>query len=255
MRLIDDVYLVSGGSFGLGHFADCNVYLVDCGNEVILIDSGAGIDVNRLADNVRADGFDVERITKIMNTHCHYDHTGGDRKIKDMSGCKIFIHENGAVPLERGDPLKTCAPRIIDFQGVHADRKLTDGERLLIGNRKFEILHTPGHCDDAICILMEHPAGKVLFSGDTAQAYGQPGVLSADSDFHAYVKSINRLAQLGIDVLLPGHGIFVLSGASEQIDHLKMKLSSSWCDFILYPPHPFTPRGMIERKLDHPQLR
>jgi glyoxylase-like metal-dependent hydrolase (beta-lactamase superfamily II) len=255
MRLINDVYLVSGGSFGLGHFADCNVYLVDCGDEVILIDSGAGIDVNRLAENVRADGFNLERIAKIINTHCHYDHTGGDKKIKDMSGCKIFIHENGAGPLERGDPLKTDAPKIINFQGVRPDRKLTDGERLLIGDRKFEILHTPGHCDDAICILMEHPAGKVLFSGDTAQAYGQPGVLTADSDFPAYVRSINRLAKLGVDVLLPGHGIFVLSGASEQIDHLNTKLSSAWCDFILYPPHPFTPRGMIERKLEHPQLR
>ncbi len=247
---INDVYLVSGGFFGLGHFADCNVYLVNCGNELILIDSGAGLGVKSIIDNVRACSFDEKNITHVIHTHCRYDHTGGDKKMKEIApSCSILIHEKGAETLENGDHEKTHAPPNYKFERVDVTRRLRDNDRLNIGRYDFQIISTPGHSDDGICIFLEHRDKRVLFSGDTVLGLGQPGVMSIESDLQAYRESVRRVSKLKVDALFPGHGIFTVSNASEHIDHLLAKLSSRWSDFVFYPSHPFWPRAMIERKL------
>jgi glyoxylase-like metal-dependent hydrolase (beta-lactamase superfamily II) len=177
---------------------------------------------------------------------------GGDRKIQDMSNCKIMVHEKGAEIIEKGNPqLTDAAPDILKFQTVHVNKRLRDNDTLKIGNHEFQILHTPGHSDDSICILMEETYGRALFTGDTAWAFGQPGVfpLGARSDLRAYYESIERVSKLKIDILFPGHTNFILSDASEHIDHLLTKLSGVWSDFVLHPPHPFWPTAMIRRKL------
>ena len=243
MKLLNDVYLISGSSFGYGHFADCNVYLVDCGDKLVMIDAGGGIDSTPLIENLRDDNFRETDISYIINTHCHYDHAGGNRKIQDLSHCQIMTHETGPETFEKQ---RAHNPGL---QTYNVDRKLKDNERLRIGRYEFQILHTPGHSNDSICILMDHARGKILFSGDTIWPYGQPGVIMEKSDIPTYCKSVERLSKLKIDVLLPGHLSFILSGGAEHIDHLMTKLSARWSDFVLFPPHPFFPGSLMERKL------
>ena len=249
MRLLKDIYLVSGGSFGLGHFADCNVFMVDCGKELVLIDSGSGIDTNPLFENIAADGFNASNITHLMNTHIHYDHFGGDRKIQDLSNCEVMIHEKGAEIIEKGELWKIDSPSVVKLQAPRVTRKLKDSDAVTLGKYEFQIIHTPGHSEDSICILMEHQHGRILFGGDTIWPYGQPAVLSMKSDLQSYQRSVERISKRAIDVLLPGHWNFILSEASEHVAYLMTKLSGAWCDFVLYPPHPFFPRPQIERKL------
>jgi hydroxyacylglutathione hydrolase len=248
LLILDDIYLVSAGLFGLGHFADCSVYLIDCGEALALIDAGAGIDNRKLVANIHNHGFDVHKTTYLINTHSHYDHAGGDKGIKDLSQCKICIHEKGANVLETGR-ISSPLPSTVRFYPTPVDKRLTDNDRLRIGKYEFEIVYTPGHSDDGICILMEHPQGRVIFTGDTTMAFGQPGILSAKSDLHAYCRSIERLSKLGVDIMFPGHGVFVLSQAYEHINLLNERLTRSWSDFVLHPPHPFWGGAMIRKKL------
>ena len=71
---------------------------------------------------------------------------------------------------------------------------------------------------------MELPEGKILFSGDTVFSDGQILVLNYnDSELSDYRKYINRLSGLDIDILLPGHGIFLLS---EGQKHLNIAIES-----------------------------
>ena len=249
MELIPDVYMVSSTTFGLGHFADCSVYLVDCGGELVLIDAGAGIDIRPLIEVVRSHGLDENNITRVVNTHCHFDHAGGDRKVHDACGCAIAIHANGADAIENADLVKISAPPTRQFDTVSVTTRLADNDMIRVGKYEFQVLHTPGHTDDSICLLMHHSAGKVLFSGDTAWALGQPGMMNVDFDFKAYQKSIQRLASLGVDILLPGHGLFVLSRGYEHLDLLLTRLSGQWSDIIVHPTHPFWPSVQMRQKL------
>ena len=250
IQLAGDVYLISGGFFGLGHFADCNVYLVNCGNELVLIDSGAGIDIGSLVDNVRTHGFDEKNITHVLLTHCHYDHTGGCKKIRGIApGCNILIGEKGAEAVEKGDLERLHAPRKYHFEQVNVTRRLRDNDSLKIGHHEFRVISTPGHSNDGICFFLEHSNKRILFSGDSVLALGQLGAMSIESDFRAHRESLERISKLDIDALFPGHGIYILSDAFEHVALVLEKLSGRWSDFLPYPSHPFWPRAMIERKL------
>ena len=74
--------MVGGGvtnAFGLSDDPDCHVYLIDGGDELALIDCGMayGDSLERILGNVRAEGLDPARITKVIVTHYHMDHAGG----------------------------------------------------------------------------------------------------------------------------------------------------------------------------------
>ena len=79
MKILDDVYLVGSGQMGVSHPFDCHVYLIDGGDELALVDSGAGVEVKLLLANLRRDGLDREKIGKILLTHHHADHSGDAR--------------------------------------------------------------------------------------------------------------------------------------------------------------------------------
>ena len=91
------------------------------------------------------------------------------------------------------------------------DIPVEDGDIVDIGSIHLKILHTPGHTSDSICVSVNMGSKKVLFSGDTILAEGLIGEFGATVDFSEYLKSIEKITELKIDVLLPGHRVFVLS--------------------------------------------
>lgn len=234
-EILKDIYLVAGGRYNFTHPLNCNVYLIDGGKELALIDSGAGLD-SSLINSIQELGFNPKNISFVINTHSHWDHARGNKDIKEISKCKIAIHEHGVNVLENGP-----WPYNLKFDPVRVDLKLKDGDEISVGSYKLQVIHTPGHTLDSICILLRHEEKKVLFSGDTVQAWGGLGVTSAQTDFTLYKKSVERIASLKVDVLLPGHGIFILSNAYEHVDFLLEKISGVWEDFILFP-HPLLAR-------------
>jgi glyoxylase-like metal-dependent hydrolase (beta-lactamase superfamily II) len=105
-----------------------------------------------------------------------------------------------------------------------------DGEIIDLGDRKIEVLHTPGHTPDSLCLLdREH---RLLFTGDTFYA-GPLYLYSPESDFDIFVKSVQRLAlfQNSVEILLtahnepvsPGSSLTMLQTAVEQIRRGEMK--------------------------------
>src|SRR5438309_7277001 len=84
MKLLERVHLVGSGSngFDLTDAYDCHVYLVDGGDELALIDVGAGIGAEAIVENVRRDGFDPSLIGHLILTHGHADHAGAAARMK-----------------------------------------------------------------------------------------------------------------------------------------------------------------------------
>lgn len=103
----------------------------------MVIDPHEDLDV--IASEVKRQGLELQWI---VNTHAHWDHTLGNRALALTTGAKILQHRAGPGP---------------------ADHWLREGEKLDLGNAEVEVLHTPGHSPDSICLL----APGTLFTGDT----------------------------------------------------------------------------------------
>ena len=77
--MTERISVVGGGASGLGisHPLDPNVYLLSGGEELALVDAGAGRGEDRILDNVRSLGYEPGQIKHIFLTHAHADHAGG----------------------------------------------------------------------------------------------------------------------------------------------------------------------------------
>ena len=174
-------------------------YVVGCEEtkRAILIDPAAEVD--RVVDQARAEGLEVELI---VNTHPHGDHTGGNRRAKELTGAAIAVHREGAALLER-----SLSPSMAQMIGGEpspsADRLLEDGEVIEVGEVRLEVLHTPGHCPGSVC-LAGHGAvftGDVLFVG----AVGRTDLAGGSSaTLRASIR--DKLLSLEDDTIVyPGH--------------------------------------------------
>lgn len=143
------------------------------GEENILIDSGASKEIvdNCLIPALKKEGLSLSQISLLTNTHCHGDHIGGHKRIRELSPVKIATYKSSVDkilnPLEYARCIRSvfksdspAPPEILD--GVEADILLEDNE--VIGGR-LRVIHTPGHDDDAVCWFDEKTG--TLISGDS----------------------------------------------------------------------------------------
>jgi len=240
MKLTDHIYMVGSSQFGLSHEFDCVVYIVKCDNELVMIDTGAGCEVEKIVNNIKKDGLKPSSITRILLTHGHADHAGGAHELQERYGCKIYISTEEVHLIEKGDEkelgleiAKSSGFYSPDYQFPHC--KVSEGishnQSISCGKISFNFIHVPGHSPGSICYLVDLPEGRALFSGDTVFAEGKILLLNIDgSSLENYRKNISRLEGLNIDMLFPGHNIFVLSGGQTHVDRAVQNLK------LLHPP-------------------
>ena len=102
------------------------------------------------------------RVTHIINTHGHSDHTAGNQVLKAMTGAKLLIHELDADRL--GRVMHKTFSRILGGKGSpRPDGRLHDDDLIRIGETSLRVIHTPGHTPGSICLY----ADGHLFTGDT----------------------------------------------------------------------------------------
>jgi len=131
-------------------------------------------------------------ITKILNTHEHGDHTGGNKAMVDATGASIIAHENAVNRIPNMD------------RGVKA------GDIIKIGNTvEMECLDTPGHTMSHICLL-SHTDQPALFSGDTLFNAGAGNCHNGGHPNELYETFSNQLDNLGDTTLIyPGHDYLI----------------------------------------------
>lgn len=136
---------------------NCYVLADEVSGEAIVID--APDKAETILNFVREQGYTLKGI---VLTHGHYDHILALEKLKTISLAPVAIHENGKTFLQDGIN-NLCHYVGIDWNPVTPDRYLKDGETVTVGSLKFQVLHTPGHTADCICLYGE----GILISGDT----------------------------------------------------------------------------------------
>ena len=235
MRLTENVYLVGSGHFGLSQDFDSSVYVVNCNGSLVMIDTGAGCNIDIILKNIRKDGLNPENISNVLLTHYHADHAGGAKKLKDLIKCKVYISAIEADVLKNGDEkgLKLdiakrsglYSPDYV-FSNCEASVELRNNDLISCNDFVFKALNIPGHSEGSICYFIDLPEGKALFSGDVVFAEGVIGLLNCDdSNLSDYRNYLNRLSNLNVDMLFPGHFVFVLSKGQKHIDKAIASLS------------------------------
>lgn len=162
-------------------------------------------------------------IKTIILTHCHIDHVGGARDLKKLSGAKLAIHEADAdflagrktQPVPRGVMgiiFKVLIPLFFGSRPVDPDIKLNDGD-IIAG---LTSIHTPGHTPGSMCLF--DPASKILFAGDLLRFNGSKIQIGPSSlDISQVQQSINKIAAIDFDIMLPGHGVPLRPDASVKV--------------------------------------
>ena len=178
MKLTDNVYY-KRLDFDL-HFPDGSRYprmtyaVLLKYNQVCLIDSGVLSTLRDVYDLLSEADVDIQDVDYLINTHCHFDHTGGNYDLKEANpGLKIMAHPEGKAFLEDPDAQYAVRPipsyKLLIKQGVKADLLINEGDIFDIGT-KLVILHTPGHSEDSISIYL--PEEKLVVCGDAIPLTG-----------------------------------------------------------------------------------
>jgi len=200
-----EVHKVSGAAF------DGNVYLV-LDERPILVD--AGMMAAPTLKNIKK-YIDPSEIEIIVLTHCHHDHSGAAPALKEATGARLLLsdQEVGCV----GDDLTTVAYLFgQEAPEYKVDGTLKEGQVLDTGKWKLQVLETPGHSAGSICLY--EPSEKVLFSGDTVFPDGNIGRTDMyGGDTIKLIKSIERLTQLDVAVMYPGHMDITRKDVNRQI--------------------------------------
>ena len=145
----------------------------------------------------------VVSLKYILLTHGHFDHISGVKRLKDVCGGLICIHNEDAACLT--DPKKSLNSytSFAGLEPVSPDRLVEEGSDLFLGESRITVMHTPGHTQGSVCYLTE---GR-MFCGDTLfrQSMGRTD-LPGGSTLTLLV-SLSRIARLeGEYEIFPGHG-------------------------------------------------
>ncbi|MEA3471753.1 MAG: MBL fold metallo-hydrolase [Thermodesulfobacteriota bacterium] len=204
-RIEEGVYIIGGPDITSPD--DAAVFIVDCGDELIMIDSGAGRSFEKLVQNIEGLFLDPYRISTLVLTHCHIDHIGSAPFFRDRFGSALVCHEFDAGAIESGDPVATAATWYdSEFPPTPLDRKLTgDGGILQFGDEEICWIHTPGHTPGSVSLYIDREGKRILFGQDI---HG-PFLPSFKSDIEEWKRSMAKLLDLDADILCEGHfGIY-----------------------------------------------
>jgi glyoxylase-like metal-dependent hydrolase (beta-lactamase superfamily II) len=176
-------------------FRGTNTYLIGRG-DVAVLDPGPADDAH-LAAILRATAG--ERVTKILVSHTHRDHSPGAAALVAATGAATFGFGPHVTPPEAGGE-----------GGDHAfrpDSTLPDGAAVEGDGWRMTALHTPGHCANHLCFALENDAASgVFFSADHVMSWSTTVVSPPDGDMAAYMASLARIAARDDRLYLPGHG-------------------------------------------------
>jgi glyoxylase-like metal-dependent hydrolase (beta-lactamase superfamily II) len=175
-------------------YTGTQTYIVGTG-DVAVVDPGPA-DPDHIAGILGA--TTGERITAIVCTHTHRDHSPGAKPLAAATGA----------------PIIGCAPLTLDDSGPRADasfdpdyapdRILADGERIAGANWTLEAVATPGHTSNHLCLaLIEEGA---LFTGDHVMGWSTTVVSPPDGDMADYMASLDKLIARTDAVYYPAHG-------------------------------------------------
>ena len=181
--------------FGRGRYWT-TAYLVDG----LLIDSGCAHSAPELLAYLHD-----KPLTRLVNTHAHEDHIGANGRLQgERAELEILVHLLAlpvlSAPRER-QPLQPYRRLIWGWPEPSKGEQAMDGELIRTEKFSFQVICTPGHSPDHICLY--EPEHGWLFSGDLFVG-GLDRALSVEADIWGIIASLKMIADLPLSKLFPG---------------------------------------------------
>jgi metallo-beta-lactamase class B len=202
-RIVGDVYYV--GTKGIA------AYYVGGAESGVLIDGGPSEAAPLIIANLSALGFDIARVKYLLNTHAHFDHSGGLAALKEASGAQMVSSEGDLRALESGRS-PGDGPSF-DAPPVKVDRVIADGETVELGGATLTARLTPGHTQGCTSWTLRAEDVDILFFCSATVAANRLVSIDGKSENYpgiidAYRATFAKTRDWRPDVFLPNHPEF-----------------------------------------------
>ena len=158
----------------------CLSYVLGCKQNKVCVVIDPEID--KADDYIELARFLGSRLVYAIDTHTHADHNSACKVLRDRYGVKVVMHRATEAPF--------------------VDMRVDDGEEIKFGQLSLQVIHTPGHTQDAMCLLFRDR----VFTGDTLLIGGCGRTDLPGGDAEKQYASLSRLKALGDQIrVYPGH--------------------------------------------------
>lgn len=215
-----------------------NIYLFEGDGSVVLLDTAISSSVTerQLESGLSNHGYALEDVSDILLTHWHADHAGLAGRIQERSGATVYVHELDAPFVRQDDGVfedlresqfdlfeewqipaekrESVSRQLEASRGIHGEpvdvTPVRDGERVEVGDHKFEVVHSAGHTAGHCCFVTSLDGSEALFGGDALLPQYTPNIGGSDprvdDPLETYLESLDRISCTDYDTVFPGHG-------------------------------------------------
>ena len=182
-----------------------NTYIIyDHTGECVIVDPGCFNEEEKIYLKQTIDSNDLKPVL-LLNTHCHIDHVFGNGYVQKEWEIPLLIH-NKEVPILESAPMSAMMFGVPFNETVKQDGYMEEGEQIVFGNTKLDILYTPGHSPGHVSFYSQ--PNETIFCGDVLfrESIGRTDLPGGDYD--TLIQTIKEIIiPLGDNIrVLPGHG-------------------------------------------------
>lgn len=150
-----------------------------------------------------------KKLARLVNTHCHSDHMGGNAAIQKKFACRTSVPEGEAPLIDNWDEQAL----ILAVADQHAERfryddTFSDGDTLEMGGLEWRVVAAPGH--DPHAVMFHSPEARLLISGDALWENGFgvifPQLFGRDTALAETRATLETIGRLQVESVIPGHG-------------------------------------------------
>ncbi|HET7730184.1 MAG TPA: MBL fold metallo-hydrolase [Usitatibacter sp.] len=188
---------------------NCNQVVLLSPGDNVLVDSGYCTHRERTLELLASrEGLDRQPLERLINTHCHSDHMGGNAAIASVHGCRITIPAGEVKHVEPWTPQSAWMAEFDQrADPFRFDDTISAGDAFEGGGFEWDAYAAPGHDMDALMFF--EPVHRILVSGDALWENAMGFVWPQDGanpQYEAAREALATIERLAPAVVIPGHG-------------------------------------------------
>lgn len=221
-------------------------YLIDTGEGLILIDTAIAESLYMLVDSIYKLGYKLTDIKKILISHAHFDHCGGARAMKELTGAEIYMSKEDMEFMEKIPEETMDVDKDSHVQEFTVDHYYSDNEPIVMGNVTIKTMLTPGHtigCTSFFWTVKNPSNGEEYVVG----MHGGVGANTMNDAYYAksryltpalrerFLSDAEKMKQIHVDIALPSHPnqITITDRAGSYTEESQPYLDPTiWADFM-----------------------